>query len=324
MQVHVIQVDWSTHQVALQKIREIVFIQEQGVPREIEWDGEDDNCDHFLAVNEAGIHIGCARLMPSGQIGRMAVLEAFRGYSHGRALLDAAIEAAAAKGFDRVHLHAQAEAIGFYEKRGFLAVGNRFMEAGIEHQEMHLNLPIRFEATAGLPKPTVVAQPAPEKHTDAELLVITGEQMVADMLRQIIESGTRQVDILSPKLDHVLFDQPALVDAISDLARGHRQSQVRILVGAANTKMIVQRGHQLLNLARRLDSKIKIRALADMEEAETWLTADHDGYWLLPDHSEYQGVANVWDPVTTNRLKERFEELWRRSEEDPELRLLQL
>ena len=72
-QIHVFVADWETHKETLQAIRKEVFIVEQNVPQEEEWDGLDEDSTHFLAVTEAGLYIGCARLLPSGQIGRMAV-----------------------------------------------------------------------------------------------------------------------------------------------------------------------------------------------------------------------------------------------------------
>ncbi|MFV2091440.1 MAG: GNAT family N-acetyltransferase, partial [Pseudomonadales bacterium] len=68
MKVHVVPVDWISHRKVLQAIRGEVFIEEQGVPQEIEWDGQDDIAHHFLAINEAGLRVGCGRLLPTGQI----------------------------------------------------------------------------------------------------------------------------------------------------------------------------------------------------------------------------------------------------------------
>ena len=70
MQVHVVEVPWPTHNEQLRAVRNEVFIQEQGVPKDVEWDGQDEDAIHFLALNQAGQAVGCARLLPSGQIGR--------------------------------------------------------------------------------------------------------------------------------------------------------------------------------------------------------------------------------------------------------------
>ena len=74
MNVHVTEVPWASHRERLRSIRRTVFIEEQNVPQDLEWDGADEDSRHFLAVTEAGVDIGCARLMPSGQIGRNSSL----------------------------------------------------------------------------------------------------------------------------------------------------------------------------------------------------------------------------------------------------------
>ena len=86
--VSVILADWETYQKELRKIREIVFIKEQSVPKEEEWDGHDEESWHFLALSGTKRPIGCARLMQSGQIGRMAVLKENRGLGVGDLLLN--------------------------------------------------------------------------------------------------------------------------------------------------------------------------------------------------------------------------------------------
>ena len=134
-EVAVRQVDWADHAAALMRVRRAVFVDEQGVPEAEELDGEDEAAAHFLATDAAGAPIGTARLLGSGQIGRMAVLASWRGRHVGAMLLAAAVEAAASKGLT-VFLHAQVSALGFYQRSGFEAVGEVFLEAGIEHRRM--------------------------------------------------------------------------------------------------------------------------------------------------------------------------------------------
>ncbi|MGA1676321.1 MAG: GNAT family N-acetyltransferase [Pseudomonadales bacterium] len=140
--IQVTWVPWNTHAAALQRIREIVFIIEQGVPREEEWDDQDELAEHFIAIDTNGNALGCARLLPSGQIGRMAVLSQHRGLGIGRALLRAAMTGARARGMRAVFLHAQTHALEFYRKSGFVEHGPEFMEAGIPHREMTRDLSI--------------------------------------------------------------------------------------------------------------------------------------------------------------------------------------
>jgi len=136
-EIHI--VDWHDEQDALQAIRRSVFIDEQHVPKELEWDGRDNECSQFLArVNS--IPVATARLTADGQIGRMAVLKRYRGKGVGSRLLSAVIEQARHQGFKQVFLHAQVNVIPFYEQYGFTAEGELFMDAGIEHRTMKKDL----------------------------------------------------------------------------------------------------------------------------------------------------------------------------------------
>ena len=120
------------------RIRMRVFVQEQGVPRDIELDRDDQRAIHFLAFTSTKA-VGTARLVRHGhgaKIGRMAVLKHQRRKGVGRKLLKRAIETADKLGADKIYLHAQIAVMGFYEKLGFRAVGPVFEEAAIRHRKM--------------------------------------------------------------------------------------------------------------------------------------------------------------------------------------------
>lgn len=129
-------VDWVKTEPTIRGIREAVFLVEQGVPEELEWDGLDPFCSQVLAWNDAGEAIGTARMQAEGKIGRMAVLRDWRGRGVGFAILQRLLDLAARKDLPRVTLAAQMHALGFYERAGFHAIGDRFMDAGIPHQLM--------------------------------------------------------------------------------------------------------------------------------------------------------------------------------------------
>ena len=127
---------WQDDVLALREIREIVFIREQHVPIELEWDEFDLNCLHLLALDSADNPIGTARLLPGGIIGRMAVLKEWRGRDVGRTLLLRLLEEARKRHVPEVTLNAQLGATGFYIRSGFRIAGEEFMEAGIPHVRM--------------------------------------------------------------------------------------------------------------------------------------------------------------------------------------------
>ena len=132
--------DWAHDAPKLAAIRRTVFIDEQGVPEALEWDADDAGAVHLLAVDGEGRAIGCARLLTDGHLGRMAVLPPWRGRGVGRALLEAALDAARTRGHTMLRLSAQTQAAGFYARAGFVAVGKEYEEAGIPHVAMQKSL----------------------------------------------------------------------------------------------------------------------------------------------------------------------------------------
>lgn len=136
----ILETDWAHDAPRLAAVRRTVFIDEQGVPEALEWDEHDDDSVHFLALAEDGSPIGCARLLPDGYVGRMAVLPGWRGRGVGRALLAAALAAARARGHAVLRLSAQTHAAAFYARAGFMAQGPVYDEAGIPHVAMQKDL----------------------------------------------------------------------------------------------------------------------------------------------------------------------------------------
>jgi predicted GNAT family N-acyltransferase len=126
-------------------IRKQVFIEEQGVPQDLELDEFDPTCWHALAFEDSQC-IGTGRLVAmgvnQGQIGRMAVLPQFRGKGIGKAILLKLVALAQTQKISSLMLHSQALAIPFYEKYGFNTQGPIYEEAGIDHRNMILLLPI--------------------------------------------------------------------------------------------------------------------------------------------------------------------------------------
>lgn len=128
-------VSWTTAALQLSDIRHRVFIAEQGVPEALEWDGLDETAQHVLArIGAQPVAVG--RLLPSGQIGRMAVLPAWRRQGIGSLVLARLLEIARAQGFDTVFLYAQLSAQAFYARHGFACEGEVFEDAGIAHITM--------------------------------------------------------------------------------------------------------------------------------------------------------------------------------------------
>ena len=131
---------WDRLGADARTLRTTVFVEEQKIPAELEWDAADATALHAVAYNRLGAPLATGRLLPaengSGRIGRMAVVQPMRGGGVGRQVLNALIDAARARGDASVRLHAQRSAIAFYRRAGFVEEGPAFVEAGIAHQEM--------------------------------------------------------------------------------------------------------------------------------------------------------------------------------------------
>ncbi len=136
---------WQTLGAAARQVRTEVFLEEQRIPVEMEWDEADDTAVHALARNRLGLPVATGRLLQHApgvsRIGRMAVNRVLRGANLGRDVLRALMQAAAERGDREVLLHAQRNAEGFYARLGFLPRGEPFEEAGIVHIEMVHALP---------------------------------------------------------------------------------------------------------------------------------------------------------------------------------------
>ena len=137
----VVQVgSWAALQHRARPVRFQVFVQEQRVPVKLELDDFDAVSAHALALDASGKAIGTGRLLPDGHIGRMAVLPEWRRSGVGAAIMRALLNEARRRGLASVELSAQCHARRFYERLGFRVVGDVFMEAGIEHIAMRLDV----------------------------------------------------------------------------------------------------------------------------------------------------------------------------------------
>lgn len=129
-------------------VRQEVFVDEQKIPKELEWDVADADAVHAVAYNRLGMALATGRYLPyqpersAGvvKVGRMAVKRVLRGSGVGRDVLLALMDTARARGEQEVVLHAQRSAEGFYARMGYAVRGEPFEEAGIPHIEMHTRL----------------------------------------------------------------------------------------------------------------------------------------------------------------------------------------
>ena len=133
-------VKWVDSYIPLTIIREKVFIEEQKVKPQFEWDGLDEDAIHFLAYKHEKA-VGCARslvIKNHMQLGRMAVLKEYRNNGIGSFLIEKAITTAKLNQLSKISISAQCHAIDFYKKFGFEVTSEIYLDAGISHQDMEL------------------------------------------------------------------------------------------------------------------------------------------------------------------------------------------
>lgn len=312
--VQVTEADYARDFDALRAVREAVFVHEQGVPPGLELDEADPRCVHVVARDASGQAIGTGRLVPPDEttagdaqgdagtpaparIGRMAVLPEWRGSGIGDALLAKLLEVAAARRWNRVLLHAQAGAIRFYQRHGFLPRGARFMEAGIEHLTMWRQL-------------------------DGTMAVTTPAEAVAVVVA-LAHSARRELRIRSRALDPGVLDAPEALDALRRFATSRRGATVRILLRDVAGP---QRDHALLiPLAQRLPSVFSFRQpddRADLVDTSAFIVDDQGGNWHRNFDHRLDGLARLASPGHARQLRDRFDQAWERARPVTEYRAL--
>lgn len=140
---------WEKAEAEIRQIRNTVFVEEQDIPADLEWDGNDQDCFHVMAYDENSNPIGTGRihinnlvdevsgtLVRVGHIGRIAVLKHWRGFGVGGAILVYLVHIAEAQRLESVFLNSQEHLQYFYENRKFTREGSVFHEAGIPHVRM--------------------------------------------------------------------------------------------------------------------------------------------------------------------------------------------
>ena len=308
--------DYAADFKDLRSIREPVFVIEQQVPLEEEWDAMDPQCHHVIARDAQHRPIGTGRLTPEHKIGRMAVLPEWRGKGVGEALLMALIDQARTLGLGQVSLNAQVDAIGFYEKYGFAAYGERFEEAGIQHQAMRLAL----EPPAPGARSSATPRGPSQKAEDIE-----GLEATLIVVRALVLAARRDLVVYTRELEPALFAHSTIVDAFKAFAIAVRGGVARFII--QDPGLAQRQPHPLLALAQRLPSTFQFRTPQDAEELQypsVFVANDHDGYLFRLLGSRFDGDWSPALPGRSRQLNEHFQRAWERARPCTELRSLAL
>lgn len=309
--MRILSVSWPEYSAVLHGIRHKVFIEEQQVSPYEEWDGLDEpaSTQHFVVLQDDEA-IATARLLPDGKLGRMAVLREYRGQGVGREMLHHIVSYALSNRFKALFLHAQTHALPFYEKSGFKAYGEEFLEAGIAHRKMKLELGDK--------------RIVDELYSDQVLRLETAEQFRLHM-KQITHAANRTLDILSHHLEKPLYADEGFVEAVSRVARYSANSMVRILLH--DSAPLNGTNHPLVFLAQRLPSRVIIRTLTEQPRNQdmAYVITDRKRLVYFNNESELVGFACYQAAAESAHQLTEFEHLWERhSESDPNLARLHL
>ncbi|MBK8814363.1 MAG: GNAT family N-acetyltransferase [Methylococcaceae bacterium] len=300
----------------LRLIRKAVFIVEQNIPEDIEFDVIDSNCYHVIARDNHHKPIGTARLSPDRKIGRMAVLENWRGKGVGKALITAILDKARKLGFIEVTLHAQTAVLNFYQKLGFTEEGKLFFEADIAHQLMRMPLVPAIPSRRPAPKPIEASIEITEVSTLQDILMAS---------ISLIQKSRKQICIYTPDLEPALYGHKDMVEALKQFAIGSEGGTVMTIV--QDTIAVRNQPHPLLELAQRLPSIFLFRTpieAEDMQYPSAFLINDREGYLFRQQGNKMLGVWSPTQPAKNRQLSDEFERVWQRSRPCSEFRALGL
>ena len=324
MMVRFRKYSWQLAPRELRDIRQAVFIDEQKVPPELEWDDTDEIADHFVAVLPDNTPVATARMFytldDTAHIGRMAVLPGQRGTGIGEQLLRHLMNHAAGQ-VRELYLSAQEHAIPFYQRSGFHVCTDAYDDAGIPHYGMRCLAPELVTRDFGREPPR--RRPMILGEDDDSWLIASDAELPA-LMDSLAGQARQRLWLYDQLLDHDLYDRQSFRDLLSWLARHHRNSEVRILIH--DDSPLVKRRHRLVELMRRLPSAISLRLVNDdyPPEEQPFLLVDREGVLLRHRFDRPEGFAGFADSGRAKLMAEAFQRMWDTARLSRELRELPL
>jgi predicted GNAT family N-acyltransferase len=300
-------VTWDDAHSALRLIRQKVFIEEQQVPEDLEWDTGDKIALHFLG-KEGNRPVACARLFKNGKLGRLAVLKDYRSHGWGGRILRAAEQHLLDQKKSKIHLDSQANSYQFYFKNGYRPTQEMSWDANIPHIHMQKIL----QRPNPVSKTYLLGEDENHHHS--------GQPAASSVWFQIGSSQCRrEINIQINDLAHPLFHNAACIANLSKFIRESRQTQVRVLI---NKEIPGLSEHPLLRLQQRMSSRLKVRALFMPNNKETHgnhILFDRSGYLKF----DYKTAdCNFSNRISVSRHRIDFEKHWESSRELVEGRTL--
>ncbi len=288
--IKVVGTSWRKDRGSLKKIREQVFIIEQGVPQKLEWDDLDDAAKHFIAYSGEEI-VGCARLTDHKKIGRMAVLKPYRHQDVGRELIDHIKRFASQKRYTLLQLSAQCHAYEFYRRCDFNAYSTPYEDAKIPHIDMEHRV---------FSQNTQASQYA--CLTDNNIYNASNLMEIKGYFDIALSQSHKKILLCIEDLSHPISKDHELLSKIKYLARNNRHFKFQILLGSYHSSY---NDHALFKLSARLPSFIEIRLNSEVNP-HLWLFDDNA--WLTADHA--LGKVCYADRGAVKNHTEKFNRWW--------------
>lgn len=298
---------WQLAPPSLKAIRQQVFIEEQKVPPELEWDDTDEIADHYLVVTADNTPAGVARLYPSvtdtAHIGRMAVLPEFRGKGVGDMLMRHMLNESRGH-YQDLYLSAQTHAIHFYQRFGFHVCSTPYDDAGIPHVDMKCLAPaLILPELDKRPSPMVLGE-------DHESWLVNSEPDLIQVVDSVANQTRQQLWLYDRELEHDLYDRLRFREILSAIARRHRLSEVRLLIH--DDKPLVKRRHQVIELMKRLPSKIELRIVSEAHpcEEQPFMIVDRQAVVYRHEFGKPAGFAQLSAGGRAKLLSEAYQRMW--------------
>lgn len=287
-------VDWSEGKSALTNIRQKVFIEEQQVPSDLEWDNEDSGATHFLG-KEGNRPVACARLLKDGKLGRVAVLKDYRAHGWGSRLLRAAEAYLKDLKRNRIYLDAQAASYMFYFENGYRPETEMFWDANIPHIRMSkvLNRP------ASASQQYILGQDEKLHKSEQPAASAVWFQLASNLAH-------REIHIRLNDEAHPLFNNTACISSLSRFLLSSHQSQIKLLLSREIPGISE---HPLLQLQQRTSSRFKVKV--SEQNASNHITFDLKGYMEF-DYRSSRCCFN--NRLSVTKQRESFMQLWEQAQ----------
>ncbi|MCP5160554.1 MAG: GNAT family N-acetyltransferase [Hahellaceae bacterium] len=310
---------WDKFPENAKALRKQVFELEQGVPSLLEQDALDPESLHFV-MTKGDLPLAVGRLTlrdTQAKISHLAIHPSVRGKSIGGKLALIIIKEAVRRGAVWLRLSSSTISQGFCAKFGFFPIGPTYTANGLEHIDMINTSP---ELILSTPLSDLNGHANFILEKDATVHDIKDLKDFKLHVAGMVPQARRQLFILSHSLEHSIFDNEVIRNSVSHLARAHAMTEVKILV--YDDKPLVMRQHQVIELMKRIPSRIQLRIVNRERQHEEMgmVLVDNSGVVYQRNLRDYKGFANYDHAARVRQMKEKFTLLWEYSRPSPEFR----